>query len=330
MPISKSIANRLLILQAMHGDPLLEVSCDMPEDVQILYNALLQIWDDDNYSMQTVDCRNCGTAMRFLTAYCAQLTNCEVILDGCERMRQRPIGQLVDALRQCGAQIEYKGEEGFPPIYIKGTRLQALPVTVNNPLSTQFVSALMLIGIPVTTDCTSPYIDMTAHMLRTYPDCPLERDWSSAAFWYEYVALHGESVLLRDLSCFSRQGDKVVKKIFLPLGVKTTHRKVGEVLTRICRDNQLPQAVDFTDCPDLYPAVAMTYRQINAPLDAIGIDRLQYKESDRLQSMQTLQTNDDHRMAMALLAADLPCDNTDCIAKSYPSFITQLQLCKKK
>ncbi|MBQ0136576.1 MAG: hypothetical protein KBS40_01045, partial [Bacteroidales bacterium] len=126
LPISKSIANRLLMLQAIHGDPLMEVTYDMPDDVRLIYDALSRLTMnnaqctvlDNHLSPITYHLSNCATAMRFLTAYCAQLDGCDVVLDGCERLRQRPVGQLVDALRLCGAQIEYMGEQGYPPVHI--------------------------------------------------------------------------------------------------------------------------------------------------------------------------------------------------------------------
>jgi 3-phosphoshikimate 1-carboxyvinyltransferase len=167
LPISKSIANRLLILQAMHGDgQLLTVSADMPDDVQVMSEAIRLLGERGE---ARIDLGNCGTAMRFLTAYCAQLEGQTTILDGVERMRHRPIGQLVDALREIGADIEYLGEEGFPPLRIKGCALDKHKlVRIDNPLSTQFVSALMLIGANVQTNSTSPYINITREIIDQY------------------------------------------------------------------------------------------------------------------------------------------------------------------
>ena len=174
LPISKSIANRLLILQAIHGDGLMTVSADLPEDVLILHNALTTLRTfKTSKTLPTphINVGNCGTAMRFLTAYCAQLEGQTTILDGVERMHHRPIGQLVDALREIGAQIEYLGEEGFPPLRIKGCILDKHRiVTINNPQSTQFVSALLLIGANVHTDSTSPYITLTREMSKQWGD----------------------------------------------------------------------------------------------------------------------------------------------------------------
>ena len=170
LPISKSIANRWLMLQAIHGDELMPVSDSMPDDVQILHRALTTlktIRTSKTISTQHIDVGNCGTAMRFLTAYCAQLEGQTVILDGIERMHHRPIGQLVDALREIGADIEYLSEEGFPPLRIKGCILDKHRiVTINTPQSTQFISALLLIGVNVQTNSTSPYITLTREMIK--------------------------------------------------------------------------------------------------------------------------------------------------------------------
>lgn len=322
LPISKSIANRLLMLQAIHGDPLLEVSCDMPDDVRLLHDVLSQ------QSTLHFSLSNCGTAMRFLTAYFAQKEGCEVVLDGDGRMHERPIGQLVDALVRVGAHIEYIGKQGYPPLHIVGRDLPRQPISLPHPQSTQFVSALLLMGFSVTTDCRSPYIEMTKQLIADYPlqsDARnLEKDWSAAAFWYEYVALHGGELELPGLTSCSLQGDRVVADLFRPLGVETTYTDTGIRIRRTGKVNGCPRVVDFTDCPDLYPAVAITYRQLDKPLIARGTASLRIKESDRIKAVLEQKTYHDHRIAMALLAAGLPCDDTACIAKSYPCFTSQL------
>ena len=356
LPISKSIANRLLILQAIHGDELMPVSDSMPDDVQILHNALTTLRTfktSKTLSTPHIDVGNCGTAMRFLTAYCAQLDGQTTILDGIERMRHRPIGQLVEALREIGAQIEYLGEEGFPPLRINGCVLaKHRIVIINNPQSTQFVSALLLIGANVQTDSTSPYITLTRALIEQYAlasspyrlsPLAIERDWSSAAFWYEYVALYGGEIELPGLYKDSLQGDKVVADIFSHLGVHTTYTAEGITLSPIAyseasysplsgrpiaaqaasRSKILVQ--DFGNCPDLYPAVALTCERLGIKLHATGIESLPIKESDRLRAVAEHRTDADHRMAMALLIAGYEVDDTACISKSYPQFIEQFQ-----
>ena len=329
LPISKSIANRLLILQAIHGDGLLTVSATLPEDVQILHRALCLIASSPHC---LIDVGNCGTAMRFLTAYCAQLEGQTIILDGVERMRHRPIGQLVDALREIGADIEYLGEEGFPPLRIKGCILDKdRIITLDNPQSTQFVSALLLIGANVQTDSTSPYIYITQEVIKQYQLSPfsyhlsVEKDWSSAAFWYEYVALHGGEITLPGLFRDSLQGDKVVADIFAHLGVQTEYTAEGITLSPHHLIASSPFAYNFSSCPDLYPAVALTCERLGIELHATGVESLPLKESDRLRAVREHRTDHDHRMAMALLIAGYEVDDTACISKSYPQFMEQFR-----
>lgn len=326
LPISKSIANRLLILQAIHGDGLMTVSCDMPDDVRIMSEAIRRLGERRE---ARIDLGNCGTAMRFLTAYCAQLEGQTTILDGVERMHHRPIAQLVDALREIGADIEYLGEEGFPPLRIKGCILDKHRiVTINNPQSTQFVSALLLIGANVQTDSTSPYIYITREVIKQYQLSPfsyhlsVEKDWSSAAFWYEYVALYGGEITLLGLSRDSLQGDKIVADIFAHLGVRTTYTAEGVVISSSPL-HPTPYTLhhDFSACPDLYPAIALTCERLGVELHATGVESLPLKESDRLRAVREHRTDADHRMAMALLIAGYEVDDTACISKSYPNFI---------
>ena len=356
LPISKSIANRLLILQAIHGDELMPVSDSMPDDIQLLHRAITTLRTfrtSKTLSTPHINVGNCGTAMRFLTAYCAQLDGKTVILEGVERMHHRPIGQLVDSLRDIGADIEYLSEEGFPPLRIKGCVLDKHRiVTINTPQSTQFVSALLLIGANIQTDSTSPYITLTRTLIEQYAlasspnrlsPLVLERDWSSAAFWYEYVALHGGEITLPGLSRDSLQGDKIVADIFAHLGIHTTYTAEGITLSPIAyseasysplsgrpiaaqaasRSKILVQ--DFGNCPDLYPAVALTCERLGVELHATGVESLPLKESDRLRAVAEHRTDSDHRMAMALLIAGYEVDDTACISKSYPQFLEQFR-----
>ena len=347
LPISKSIANRLLILQAIHGDEhagsptkhavswgaFMPVSVAMPDDVQILYQSLKACEQQGDKDI-ILDIGNCGTAARFLTAYLAQRINQVVVLDGVERMRHRPIGQLVEALREIGAQIEYLGEEGFLPLRITGCALDKHRIVrIDNPLSTQFVSALMLIGANVQTNSTSPYINITREIIDQYSHkfkihnskFIIEKDWSSAAFWYEYVALHGGEIHLPCLFRDSLQGDKVVADIFTHLGVQTQYTAEGIVVSSLPL-HHTPYTIhqDFGNCPDLYPAVALTCERLGIELCATGTESLTIKESDRLRAVREHRTEHDHRMAMALLVAGYEVDDTDCIKKSYPQFLEQL------
>ena len=354
LPISKSIANRLLILQAIHGDGLMTVSADLPDDVRIMSEAIRLLGERRK---ARIDLGNCGTAMRFLTAYAAQLENRVTILDGVERMHHRPIGQLVEALREIGAQIEYLGEEGFPPLRINGCVLDKHRIVrIDNPLSTQFVSALMLIGANVQTNSTSPYISITREIIDQYSHYfkihnskfIIEKDWSSAAFWYEHVALHGGEIHLPGLIRDSLQGDKVVADIFTHLGVQTQYTTEGVtiistgvadlqrsdlqgIVARSTAQRSAEETIlnskfliqNFSACPDLYPAVSLTCERLGIELHATGVESLPLKESDRLRAVREHRTDADHRMAMALLVAGYEVDDTVCISKSYPQFIEQ-------
>lgn len=308
------------MLQAIHGDELMPVSIAMPEDVRILHGCLCSPSAEQYVA-------NCGTAMRFLTAYWASRPGSEVVLRGSKRMHERPIGRLVDALRSLGADIAYLGQEGYPPLRIRGRSLLGSVALYGVP-SSQFVSALLLIGIQVDTDCTSPYVEMTRRLIAAYPALPtVEADWSAAAFWYEYVALHGGELLLQDLRADSLQGDRVIPMLFAPLGVRTVYRDEGVCVTR-CEQHQLPSeyAVDFSSVPDTYPALALTCERLGVSLRATGVESLPLKECNRLEAVRLHEVRVDHRMAMALLAADWPVDDVSCIAKSYPHFYAQLCL----
>ena len=338
------------MLQALYGDPLMEVSgMDIADDIVLLHHSLLTLQEVRKYGLHShirINLHNCGTAMRFLTAYCATIEGSVVELYGNPRMCHRPIGQEVEALRTLGADIAYLGKEGYPPLQIRGRRLKKHPIqmgVLSSPdatnkqlLSSQFVSALLLIGIEVQTDDPSPYIRMTRNIIEQYASLDsltrtstalrlLERDWSSAAFWYEHVALHGGTLLLRDLHPSSLQGDAQVAQLFEPLGVKTEHI-VNKGMVISATDLQCPTHLtcDFSLCPDLYPAVAITCERLGITLSTVGTERLPYKESNRLLSVREHRTHHDHRIAMALMAADLPCDDQKCISKSYPTFVQQL------
>ncbi len=305
----------------------MEVSCAMPDDVCLIHDVLRSLTNGEGGVFHLF---NCGTALRFLTAYCAQLDGADVVLDGDERLRERPIAQLVEALRSCGASIDYVAREGYAPLHIVGRHLVPPKggVVLAHPLSTQMVSALLLIGLPVQTDCRSPYIEMTKYLIANRELCivhrELEKDWSAASYWYEYIALHGGELHMAGLCQDSLQGDRVVADLFRPLGVETTYTDTGVTIARRGRVSLWPRVVDFSACPDLYPAVAITYRQLGKPLIARGTRSLRYKESDRLAALAAGVSYHDHRIAMALLASDLPCDDTDCISKSYPDFRCQI------
>lgn len=316
LPISKSIANRILLLQTIHGDPLFGVSAEMPDDVLVLHDALTRLREHKKGEPLTLHLKNCGTALRFL----------QVHIDRC-----------------------YAGE----PITLTGDA--RLLERMGKP-TTQTTSALLMHGvdIPEAPD-ESPYITMTRRLVAMYQPCmadAIERDWSAAAFWYEYVAIHGGELLLEGLTDSSLQGDRIVADIYARhFGVQTTFTPEGAILQcnslsakRSFSDSGLSAkrsiscgvpkelvrmgclaavSLNFERTPDLYPAIALTCERLGIRLNATGTERLRYKECDRLEAVARHETRHDHRMAMALLAADFPADDTDCIRKSYPLFIEQ-------
>ena len=332
LPISKSIANRLLILQALSGEPLLDVSDhSVPDDTRVMHRALLDIQN----GAEQINVENCGTAMRFLTAYCAQLEGRSIVINCSSRMKERPIGQLVHALIRCGADIWFENEQGFPPLRIHGKRLttpvlsqiSGEPLIIPSPDSSQYISAMILIGLNADTKQASPYIHMTRAMCEAWQKGERhfeEKDWSSAAFWYEYVAIHGGQLHLDGLTNSTLQGDRVIVKWFKRLGVETTFDATGVTIEKKHRAIHWPYILSFVNNPDLYPSMAITCKTLHVPLFAHGTTSQRIKESDRLESVKTLQTQGDHRIAMSLLAADLPCDDVECVRKSYPGFYEQL------
>lgn len=370
LPISKSIANRLLLIAAMRGDDLsavVPINDSTPFDTKMIaayLGSYLKLNNFDKSFPQLFNCNNCGTAIRFLTAFFAQIEDSEIYIIGSKRMKERPMGQLVDALNSMGSNVAYyQTDEDYPPLCfihdingiddnvseqresflplltISGKKIKKETIVLNHLQSTQFVSALMLIGVDVQTDSTSPYITMTRKLLEVdNPYTMLEYDWSAAAFWYERVAIHGGEVFLEGLTIDSLQGDKVVVDIYKFFNVVTTVEDNGVRIKRLSRVFPKRIGIDFTNCPDLYPAVYATCHCLHIQLDAFGTESLSIKESDRLMAMnqiahfrktkqerqQTLcQSFDDHRIAMALLMADYQVDNTDCINKSYPDFLSQ-------
>lgn len=326
LPISKSIANRILLLQAIHGDPLMRVSSDMPDDVRILHDALETLRKYGHKPIYTsphplrLYLGNCGTALRFLRVH----------------------------LQMC-----YPGE----PIVLEGD--PRLMERDGKPTS-QTTSALILHGVEVSvSENESPYITMSRRIKdsyselreRSYSEAVLQRsgltgvaglleaDWSAAAFWYEYVAIHGGEVLLEGLKEDSLQGDRVVADIYAQhFGVQTTFTPEGAIIQsegrsyspkdgltakRSCNE----VVIDFVNIPDLYPAIALTCERLGIELKATGTERLRYKESDRLEAVRLHEVRNDHRMAMALMAADYPVSKKEqaCISKSYPQFAEILQ-----
>lgn len=307
MPLSKSVSNRALIINAMAGaeapDPV--ASC---RDIEIMADAL-----GAHGATASVNVDASGTAMRFLTAYFAALPGSDVVIDGCERMRLRPIAPLVDALRSLGASVDYTGAEGFPPLRVRGTRLTGGVVVMQADVSSQFISALLLVApsasgaVTVMLDgepVSAGYITMTIEMMRRQgievdssfrkitvtpgSYTPLksvdEGDWSAAAYWYETAALSAGWLELTGLRPDSIQGDRRVADIFDELCVGTQWEDGIAALNP--SPDQAPRLnIDLTDNPDLAPALAVTCCMLGIPFRFSGLRTLRIKECDRLEAL---------------------------------------------
>ena len=316
LPASKSISNRALILQALAGGESAALrnlsDCD---DTFVMIRAL------EHPQAELVDIMAAGTAMRFLTAYYA-VTPGTRTLTGTERMRQRPIHLLVDALRTLGADIQYAGEEGFPPLRITGRRLSGNSLTLPAGVSSQYISALLMIapllpeGLTLRltgTVISRPYIDLTLQMMRTFgakagwesdPDAVLrvepvpyrptpytvENDWSAASYWYEmlFLAPEGGTLFLPHLHEKSMQGDSHVAQLFAPLGIHTTYTDEGITLSRTaaCIEPGGVYEENFLQCPDLAQTFVAACPPMGISFRFGGLQSLKIKETDRIAALR--------------------------------------------
>ena len=250
-----------------------------------------------------------------------------VLYSALEQLKAHKPGEpLTLYLKNCGTALRFLQvhlEKRYPGEPITLTGDPRLMERDGKPTS-QTHSALLMHGVKVEDD--SPYVEMTRRVIATYPNVPLEADWSAAAFWYEYVAIHGGELFLEGLTKDSLQGDKVVTDIYAKyFGVTTTFLSNGVGLLSDSTRSQHVVILDFSPYPDLYPSVALTCERLGLTLQASGIENLRHKESDRLEAVRFHEVRNDHRMAMALMCADYPVsiEEQACIAKSYPNFVPQ-------
>ena len=303
---SKSESNRLLILQQLYPNLTLENISDS-DDSKHLTNAL-------NSKDELIDIGHAGTAMRFLTAYFAAKEGREVVLTGSERMQNRPIKILVDALRSLGAAIEYEDKDGYPPLRIKGKKLGKNTAQINGNVSSQYISALLLMApslekgleIELLGDITSrPYLEMTLTLLKklgisatfignhikveskkTIADKTIvvESDWSSASYFYSLVALSeiGASIKLASYREKSLQGDSCLAGIYKELGVETTFQEHSIILKKISIHYSELLTLDLKSAPDIAQTIAVTCFGLGVACDLTGLHTLKIKETDRL------------------------------------------------
>ncbi len=308
LPASKSLSNRVLVMDALCGGGMRIENLSQSEDTRVLQRALL-----DGAGVH--DLQGAGTAMRFLTAYFAQRVGEEHTLTGLPRMSERPIALLVEALRRLGADIRYLGVEGFPPLSIRGKRLSGGRLTLSGSVSSQYTTALLLIApylpegltLAFTGEVISrPYIEMTLALMRQqgieveqagdtitvrpgeYIGAPyrVESDWSAASYWYEVVALAPEAeVRLTGLSMESLQGDARTAQLFEPIGVATCADKHGITLQKNDSHTSFYE-VNLSGEPDVAQTLAVTCCLRGIPFRFTGLQSLRIKETDRMAALQ--------------------------------------------
>jgi 3-phosphoshikimate 1-carboxyvinyltransferase len=308
LPASKSISNRVLILNALSDSPHAIRNLSDSDDVHVMQAAL-------NSNKSHFDIQAAGTAMRFLTAFLARKTG-EWTITGTERMKNRPIKLLVDALNALGARIRYLEKDGFPPLHISGAPLTGGEIELSGEISSQYISALLMIaplmekglalhltGTPI----SLPYINLTIRLMeqfgakvewtgqtiRTYPGrytpapFTVEPDWSAASYWYAVAALSRKAgITLQGLQENSLQGDAAVYKLYTQLGIETTFSSQGAVLRRtgnVCRR----LAYHFINEPDLAQTLTTTCMGLDIPFRFTGLQSLRIKETDRIDALKT-------------------------------------------
>lgn len=310
LPTSKSINNRVLIIRSLSGEKFEIFNPSNSVDSTILTNIL-----NSNPLDAELDIQAAGTCMRFLTSYLNTVEG-EYVLTGTERMKQRPIKILVDALRQLGAEIEYVGNEGFPPIKIKGGQLNGGATTIAGNVSSQYISSLLMVapymklGLELEIDgelLSEPYVNMTLNLLNYFgvqytreankfiikpqsyqaKDIAIEPDWSGVSYFYSLVSSSEDAeIYLTNFASDSLQGDSVVKEIYSQLGVQTEFDAKGMTLSKM--ECLLPKFFhyDFSECPDIAQTVAVSLCQLEVPFKLSGLKTLRIKETDRIEALR--------------------------------------------
>ncbi len=380
LPLSKSIANRLLVIRFLADG---SIYCDEPDcdDTRIMHSLIRQLitLPDSN----VFDAGDAGTVFRFMAALLA-VTPGTRLLTGSPRMLLRPVGPLVDALTKLGVNIEYQGSPGFPPVKISGGSLNGGSIRIDSSISSQFISALIMIapamkqGLEIILEgetVSFPYIQLTTGLMREHginveTDLPfirvhpgkyqlvntgIEADWSAAAFWYALAAMKpGSNITLSGLKPGSAQGDRAVADMFRNAGVNS--RWSGDKLILQHQPGGSAEiCIDFTETPDLFPAMAAACAGRGYGAEFTGLSTLRIKESDRIEAMlegltrlgyrtlapardrmvllpgrvrkepAVISSFADHRIAMAFAmlsvkSGPLIIDCPEVVSKSYPAF----------
>ena len=307
---SKSESNRLLMLRKYLSDFKI-TNLSKSDDTKTLIDALAN-------TNKIIDVNHAGTAMRFLVSYFASKLNSEITLTGSDRMKNRPIGILVNALRDLGAEIEYKEKEGYPPLRIIGKNLMGNEVSLPANISSQFISSLMMLGVKIDNGIklnlegnitSKPYILMTKKLIDkigcnvvinnneieisgNYKSLikivEVESDWSSASYFYSIVALSRDAeITLKIFKRDSIQGDSIVSKIYQKLGVETIYKEDSIIISKNKMSN-LPDSLklDLSDTPDLAQTIAVSCLGLGIECELSGLDTLKIKETDRIEALK--------------------------------------------
>jgi len=305
LPASKSISNRLLIIEAISNGDIRGIGYSDASDTQILKELITQLPTSANAGAG-------GTTFRFFLAFLASLDGYEGVLSGSERLMERPVAPLVDALRLLGADIQYLHKEGFAPLIIRGKKLKGGKIPIEASTSSQFLSALLLVAPLMENDLelepqgqiiSQPYLQMTIDLMMqcgfhieqsetsicVQPYIPtksmeidIEKDWSAASYWYSMVALsHDADITLSGLHLNSIQGDVQCAEIFEELGVETVETDSGIRLVK-SQVKQTDLFIDFIKTPDLFQTYAVTASALKLNLHFSGLQSLRLKETDRI------------------------------------------------
>ena len=362
LPASKSISNRLLIIQALCKQEFEITNLSSSEDTKSLQKAL-------KATNATIDVGAAGTSFRFLTAYLSTLVGNRYILTGNNRMKERPIKELVDPLLELGVEIKYLEKMGFPPLEILGADITENKVNIDGKISSQFISALLLISptlkngikLKISGEIVSkPYIIMTLKLMEEFgishtwqeniieikpqkysaKNYNIEADWSAASFWYEIASLSTNcNITLNGLTENSIQGDRKVSELFNNLGVQTKFENGSIILTKK-EEKDISKKINLINTPDLYQPLKCTLFAKNLTTKFLGLQTLKDKETNRIKAVEKellklnttkkITTYKDHRMAMSfaplcLKYETLQINDVDVVGKSYPNFWNDLK-----
>ena len=337
LPSSKSISNRLLIIKALCKEKFLIKNLSESDDTILLKNAL-------NSKEKTINVSHAGTSFRFLTSFLSIQKGKEFILNGSDRMKERPIKELVNSLEGLGVKIEYLEKEDFPPLKIIGTEIDGGEIEIDGTISSQFISSLLLIApnlkngliLKIKGELVSkPYVLMTLKLMGEFginwtwnkdvitilkqeyvaKNYTVESDWSAATFWFQSASLSEKcKIILRGLNEESIQGDSACKKIFKDLGVDSVFKNGDLILTKNKRISP-SETYNLIETPDIYQSLKCTLFALNKDSEFTGIQTLRNKETDRITAVENellklntpkiIETYNDHRMAMSFAPLSL-------------------------